>query len=572
MAEDRTQLQEPVGNRNYTNAAVVIIGAGISGICVAIDQLKKTNRNFVILEKGTGIGGTWRDNKYPGCCCDVWSHLYSYSFEPNPSWTREYGGQEEILQYLIGVAHKYELYRYIRFNTSVDSARWDDTTNKWNTTVSVLGGKDAEYGGDTYTMTSDFLVSAVGQLNLPKFPDIAGLHEFEGRLMHSARWDWSYSLRGKKVAIIGNGATAVQIIPAIAGKVDHLTVFQRTPNWALSRGDSPIPAWKRLLFQYIPFIRERKRAKMMDFREALFGAIVDPTSPGSDQLEDLSRQHLRTQLPNRPDLWDKLQPKYSLGCKRVLLTDDYFPVFLRDNVKLKTGRIDKITAKGIVVDGQEEAFDLIITATGFRAVEFLHPMEITGSSGRTLSSVWKDGGHALYGVTVEGFPNFGMLYGPNTNLAHNSLILMVEAQSKYITALADKALTARSLHGSLTISPKPVRVREFNEQLQSSLSKTSFADPNCDSWFKLKESGKITNNWSDTVVAYQKILSRVDWLDYDVVGTGADEIKRSNVTMVGRVVEESIVSDTTIGLTILSTVTVLGAFLYQNTGRLSSLR
>lgn len=435
----------------------------------------------------------------------VWSHLYSYSFEPNPSWTREYGGQEEILQYLTGVAQKYELYRYVRFNTCVDSARWDDDTNKWNTTVSVLGGKDTGFGGGTYTMASDFVVSGVGQLNLPKFPDIAGLSEFEGRLMHSARWDWSYNLQGKKVAIIGNGATAVQIVPEIAGKVDHLTVYQRTPNWVLPRGDSSIPPWKRQIYQYVPYIRMRKRAKMMHVRESLFGPIVDPASPGSDILEGLSEEHLHTQLRNRPDLWDKLQPKYALGCKRVLLTDDYYPVFLRDNVKLETGHIDKITAKGIVADGQEEAFDLIIMATGFRSVEFLHPIKVTGSAGCTLSSVWEDGGHALYGVTVEGFPNFGMLYGPNTNLAHNSLILMIEAQSKYITALADKILTARSIDGSLKISPKPLRVKEFNEQLQSSLSKTSFADPNCNSWFKLKESGKITNNWSDTVVAYQKV-------------------------------------------------------------------
>jgi cation diffusion facilitator CzcD-associated flavoprotein CzcO len=371
--------------------------------------------------------------------------------------------------------------------------------------VSVLGGKDTEFGGGTYTMTSDFVVSGVGQLNLPKFPDIAGLNEFEGRLMHSARWDWSYSLQGKKVAIIGNGATAVQIVPEIAGEVDHLTVYQRTPNWVLPRGDSSIPPWKRQIYQYVPYIRTRKRAKMMHFRESLFGSIVDPTSPGSEIMEGLGKQHLHTQLQNRPDLWDKLQPKYSLGCKRVLLTDDYYPVFLRDNVRLETGHIDRITVKGIVADGQEEAFDLIIMATGFRSVEFLHPIEITGSAGRTLSSVWKDGGHALYGVTVEDFPNFGMLYGPNTNLAHNSLILMVEAQSKYITALADKVLTAKSLDGSLKISPKPLRVKEFNEQLQSSLSKTSFADPNCNSWFKLKVSGKITNNWSGTVVMYQNV-------------------------------------------------------------------
>ncbi|KAH7080859.1 cyclohexanone monooxygenase [Paraphoma chrysanthemicola] len=497
----------------------------------------------------------------------VRSHLYSYSFEPNPNWTKEFSGQEEILDYLTGVAHKYGLYRYIRFNTCVDSARWDDTTNKWNVKATVLGGKDADFGGSTYTMTSDFVISGVGQLNQPKFPDVAGLEAFKGRLMHSARWDWSYDIQGKKVAVIGNGASAIQIVPEIADKVKHLTVYQRSPNWIMPREDSAIPLWKRQVYQHIPHVRKRHRANLMQERESSHDPLVKPDSPGSEILGGLCKQHLHAQLPNRPDLWEKLTPNYKVGCKRCLVSDDYYPVFLRDNVRLETGNLDRFTANGIVADGQEEEVDLIILATGFRAVEFLHPIEVSGTAGRTLSSVWKDGGHALYGVTVDGFPNFGMLFGPNTNLGHNSVILMIEAQSRYITALVDKVLTAKSLGGSLKIIPKSSRVKEFNDQLQAALSTTSLADPNCNSWYKLAN-GKITTNWSDTVITYQKILSQVEWSDYDVTGTGADELNTSKITKLGRVVEEPLLSDATLGLTILSAAALVAGITYRYAGRL----
>jgi cation diffusion facilitator CzcD-associated flavoprotein CzcO len=568
MGGDMPWPQVTVGNKNHTEAAVVIIGGGISGLCTAIDLIKRNKcHNFIILEKSGGLGGTWRDNKYPGCCCDVWSHLYSFSFEQNPNWTREYPGQEEILQYLMGVANKYELYRYIRFNTAVDSAKWDGTAKKWKTTVSVQGAKDAEFGS-TYTITSDFLVSAVGQLNVPRFPDIPGLDEFSGKLMHSARWDWSYDLRGKKVAIIGNGATAAQVIPEIAKEVDLLTVHQRTPNWVVPRLDAPIAPWKRNLYKYVPVVRWRKRADMMDFRESVYDAIFNNASATAQSFEELSKEHMHNQLPSRPDLWKQLQPNYSIGCKRIIMSDDYFPVFQRDNVKLETGRIDRITANGIVTDGKEEDYDLIVLATGFRTLEFLHPIDITGTAGRSLSDIWTEGGQALYGVTVESLPNFAMLYGPNTNLGHNSIILMIEAQSKYINGLIQEVLTARSHGQNLVITPKSARVKEFNDEIQSELQKSSFADPNCNSWYKMGENGKITNNWSRTVVAYQKLLSDVNWSDFELSGDEADRVASRQKTHVGRVVEESLVSYQTMGLTALSLAAVGAGIALRNAGRL----
>ncbi|KAL1954542.1 hypothetical protein VTO42DRAFT_1052 [Malbranchea cinnamomea] len=533
------------GNKEFSNVSVVVIGGGISGLCTGIELLKYNIRNFVILEKSAGLGGTWRDNKYPGCCCDVNSHLYSFSFEQNPNWTRLYPGQEEILDYLYRVSGKYGLTRYIRFSSFVDEARWDDEARKWKTHVKVTGAKDAEFV-EEYTITSDFLVSAVGQLNYPHYPSIEGLNDFKGKMMHSARWDWSYDLKGKKVGIIGNGASAAQIIPEIAPDVSHLTIFQRTPNWIIPRQDMQI--WKpvRTLFKLFPPLLWKFRSLIMDLREAYFAAIVDPTSKWSNWLRDESITLMKQQLPGRPDLWEKLTPNYPPGCKRIIITDDYFPTLRRDNVTLETGRIDRITEKGIVVDGVEHEFDLIILATGFRTVEFMHPIKVYGANGTPLSEVWKNGARALYGVTVESLPNFGILYGPNTNLGHNSIILMIEAQARYIRALIQTVLRARQAGGSLAITPRKERLDEFNHDIQAALAKSSFAHPNCQSWYK-RDDGLITNNWSSTVVDYQKLLSKIRWDDFNFDGTGPVAVQkkesrdRKAVKNIGRVREESLV-------------------------------
>ncbi len=271
---------------------------------------------------------------------------------------------------------------------------------------------------------------------------------------------------------------------------------------------------------------------MMDFREGFYDAVFDNSSTTAQLLQTQAKEHMRAQLPGRPDLWEKLEPKYSIGCKRVIITDDYLPVFLRDNVKLETGKIDRITANGIVTDGHEEDYDLIILATGFRTVEFMHPMNVTGTGGRTLQDIWNEGGQALYGVTVESLPNFGMLYGPNTNLGHNSIILMIEAQSKYINTLIKEVLAARSRGETLVILPNAKRLKEFNDEIQRELEKSSFADPNCNSWYKVSENGRITNNWSRTVVEYQKVgVDRPE--PYKMVT--ANRFHSSSATSTGRI-------------------------------------
>ncbi|KAG9683235.1 FAD/NAD(P)-binding domain-containing protein, partial [Aureobasidium melanogenum] len=577
MTGDKPWPEVPIGNKDHANAAVVIIGAGISGMCTAIDLIKQNNcKNFIILEKSSGVGGTWHDNKYPGACCDVWSQLYSYSFAQNPSWTREYPGQEEILSYLMSIASHYNLYQHIRFNSTVESASWDDEAKKWKIHVKTAqGSKDAEFNPE-YDISADFLVSAVGQLNVPKWPEIPGLKDFEGKVIHSARWDWSYDLKDKKIAVIGNGATAVQIIPEIAKVAKEVGIYQRTPNWLIPRLDAPIPSWTRSLFKYVPPLMWRKRALQMDFRESFYGIIGDSTSAGADEVRKYNQAMLDAAFPNNPTMQEKLRPNYNPGCKRIIISDDYYPALALPHVSLITDKISNITKTGIETEGgQHQDYDLIVLATGFKTLDFMHPIQMQGYNNTSLSSIWSQGARALYGITVSSMPNFGMCYGPNTNLGHNSIILMIEAQSRYINALISPVLEARKQGLKLGIRPKDSRMQDYNSKLQTDLSNSAFADPNCNSWYKTSE-GLITNNWSNDVITYQNLISKVDWEeDYELEGDGKRVLENRKVDRIGRVKEETVVSNGvlgTIGVVGVAAVVAAG-WVFRNGGRhVSSLR
>lgn len=487
--------------------------------------------------------------------------------------------------YLIEVAEKYGLYKHIRFNSTVDEARWDNTALKWRVGVSVSGAKDSQYI-EGYEMESDFLVSAVGQLNVPQEPNIPGLHCFQGKTMHSARWDWSYDLKGKRIAVIGNGATAVQIVPEVAKVASHLTVYQRTPNWIVPRADRSVTGVEKALFAYVPFVQWAKRAIQMDMREYFHGAVTDANSELSQTLRKLSLDMMKKQLPDRPDLWDKLTPNYSPGCKRVLITDDYYPTLAQEHVDLETRHITRITETGIETeDGDLQECDLIVLATGFRSVEFMFPIQVYGMNGRPLSDIWKGGAMAYNGVTVEDLPNFAMLYGPNTNLGksgtvlaliaccctkycppppgHNSIILMIEAQSRYLNGMIGEVLRARQQGKSLAVRPRAETVQQYNETIQAQLRTSAFADPNCNSWYKT-EDGRITNNWPGTVPRYQGELSRVRWEDYLVEGSGREGIGgRRKSTHVGRVHEGNLVSTVSAVLGTVGVLLAAGRYYYQ---------
>ncbi|PNS19493.1 Thiol-specific monooxygenase [Sphaceloma murrayae] len=566
MAGDKPWPESPVGNKDHTQAAVVIVGAGISGMCTAIDLIKTNNcRNFIIVEKSSGVGGTWYDNRYPGCCCDVYSMLYSFSFEQKSDWTREYPGQEEILEYLVGVAQKYNLYQHIRFNTHVEEARWDDVALKWRTSVStVRGSKEAE-ANPSYEIESDFLVSAVGQLNVPKWPDaIPGLRDFQGKLMHSARWDWSYDLKDKKIAVIGNGATAVQIVPELQKVASQVVVYQRTPNWVVPRMDAPVPSYAQTLMKYIPPLRIRKRSLQMDYRESTYDGLVNPSSFVSSEFRRLCLEQMHAAFPSDPDIRSLLTPSYSPGCKRILISDDYYPALAQPNVRLETRPITSIDRTGITVQTPDSTpshtpFDLIVCATGFQTLAFLHPINLHGHQSASLSKAWHDSGgaQALYGILAPSQPNFGMLYGPNANLGHNSIILMIEAQSRYINALIARVLAARRGAKGLRLVARPARMEAYNRWLQERLRGTSFADPTCTSWYK-NEAGLITNNWCGTVVEYQKMLEEVRWEDFEVGGDGSGVVQgEGERAWIGRVREETTFSNA--ALAVMGAVSLAGA-------------
>ena len=319
--------------------------------------------------------------------------------------------------------------------------------------------------------------------------------------------------------------------------------------------DGPVPTSMQKLFKYAPPVRDRFRAEMMDFRESMYDAV---TGPGAltDEVKRLSQEMMKRQLPDQPDLWKKLTPEYPLGCKRIIVSDDYFPALNQPHVSLETSPIKCITEDGIEVEDGSYSFDLIILATGFRTLQFMYPITVRGSAGRDLAAIWRGGATALYGVTVESLPNFGMLYGPNTNLGHNSIILMIEAQSRYLNGLISPVLKARSQGKSFTIRPKSARVQAYNEAIQQRLNKMSFAASNCQSWYKTEE-GLITNNWAGTVVEYQKQLSAIDWADYDVSGSGAEEYANGKL-QIGRVVEETILGRWMLGLTAASVLAIAG--------------
>ena len=448
---------------------VAVLGAGAGGIAMGI-RLRRAGYDFTIYEQSDGVGGTWRDNTYPGAACDVPSHLYSYSFEPNPWWSRTYATQPEILAYLEACTARYGIRPHVRTGTKITEARWDDGAQTWWLT-SATGER---FGADV-------VVSGLGMLNVPHVPDIPGAERFAGRAFHSSRWDHSRPLAGERVASIGTGASAVQYVPAIAPDVEHLTVFQRSPIWITPRMDQPYSDSEQREFARRPLTARRHRWQIwLTYQRANARADSEQTVVQTE----LARSYLSRKVED-PALREALTPDYPVGCKRPLMSRQWYPTLIRPNVRLVTEPITSITEHGLVTaDGEHHRADTIIYGTGFRASEFLATVDVVGSGGRHLHDEWRDGAEAYLGLSVAGFPNFFMLYGPNTN-GVNSILFFHEAQSHYV-------MTALSAMHRFGIGAVDVRRRVsagYNRRLQAAMQGTVWL-AGCTNYFRAP-SGKV---------------------------------------------------------------------------------
>jgi cyclohexanone monooxygenase len=448
---------------------VAVLGAGAGGIAMGI-RLRRAGYPFAIYEQSDGVGGTWRDNTYPGAACDVPSHLYSYSFELNPWWSRTYATQPEILAYLERCTDRYGVRPHVRTNTSITEARWDAAGQEWELTA-VTGEK----------FRAQVVVSALGMLNVPYLPDIPGAERFRGRAFHSARWDHSAVLTGSRVASIGTGASAIQYVPAIAPDVEHLTVFQRTPIWITPRLDAPFAPEEQRRFARVPLAARRERWKIwLTYQRSNFRADSEQTT----MMTELSRSYLARKVED-PALREALTPDYPVGCKRPLISRQWFPALNRPNVRLVTQPVTEITEDGLrTADGEHHRVDTIIYGTGFVANQFLSTIDVVGVEGRHLRHDWRDGAEAFLGISVAGYPNFFMLYGPNTN-GVNSILFFHEAQSHYVMG----ALRAMGRLGIGAVDVRRRAVTSYNRRIQSAMQGTVWL-AGCSNYFRAS-SGKV---------------------------------------------------------------------------------
>ena len=479
--------------------SIAILGAGAAGLCMAIKLQKAGIDNFTILEKAASVGGTWRDNIIRVRAATP-SMLYSYSFEPKPDWSRKFAGQAEIVDYFEGVARKYRLLPYIRFNTEVTEARFDEAAGLWR--IRTATGEE---------IAANVLVSGVGQLNRPAYPKIDGLDIFEGAQFHSARWDHSVDLTGKNIAVIGNGASAIQFVPEIAPSAGKLTIFQRTPNWCVPKPDRPFTEREKRLFRSMPWLVRAQRWLTWMMLERNYLAFTQGSFFGK-LFERASKKELEAHISD-PELRKKLTPDYPAGCKRILLTNDWFPTLARPNVHVETSHIARVTENAVVTeDGVSHPADVVILATGFESTDFLSPMKIVGRGNADLNDVWARGAEAHRGVAVAGFPNFFMLYGPNTNLGHNSIIFMIECQVNYIAQCVQALQNGKLRY----IDVRKEAMEAFNRALQKDMQKTVWA-AGCASWYKTAD-GKVTNNWSSFTARYWWEMRHPDFAEYALVG------------------------------------------------------
>ncbi|MFG3660170.1 flavin-containing monooxygenase [Streptomyces sp. NPDC047706] len=490
----------------HEHVRVAVVGSGFGGLGAAVRLRREGITDFVVLERAGGVGGTWRDNSYPGCACDVPSHLYSFSFAPNPEWPRTFSGQEHIRAYLERVTDVFGLRPHLRLGSEVKRMAWDGDQLRW--VIETATG----------TLTADLVVSATGPLSDPKIPAIAGLDTFPGKVFHSARWDHDFDLRGKRVAMVGTGASAIQIVPAVQPQVGRLTLFQRTPPWVMPRVDRAISGAERGLHRALPLTARLRRGLLWGIRELQVQAFTK--RPGElGFVERLAKQNMARAIKD-PALRAKLTPDYRIGCKRILLSSEYYPALARPNVDVVASGLSEVRGSTVVAaDGTEAEVDAIIFGTGFHVTDMPIAERVVGADGRTLAEAWKGGMEALRGASAAGFPNWMTIIGPNTGLGNSSMILMIESQLNY---MADFVRQLEVLGGRVALDARPAAVSAWNHRVQERMKRTVWNTGGCNSWY-LDAGGRNTTIWPGTTGEFRRATRRVDLGEYEVLRPCAEQ-------------------------------------------------
>jgi cation diffusion facilitator CzcD-associated flavoprotein CzcO len=465
---------------------VAILGAGFSGLGMAVALLKEAKRSFVVLEKAHEVGGTWRDNTYPGCACDVASPLYSFSFAPNPGWSRMFSTQPEILGYLRDVADRFGVRPHIRFGAEVAGARWDEAAGLWR--IRLNGGGE---------VAARVVASGMGGLHIPAFPDLPGVGDFAGPAFHTAQWRGDVDLSDKRVAVIGTGASAIQLVPQIQPQVRQLDLYQRSPPWILPKLDRPIADWEHRLWAAAPVTLEALRRWVYLTNELKAFAFIRQDPKLVARVQHMALEHLHAQVAD-PVLRQTLTPDYAIGCKRVLIANDYFPAVSEPNVRVVTDRIAAIAPEGVqLADGALREADVVIYATGFQPMNVA--VDFIGRGGVSLArDAWAEGPQAHLGLAVAGFPNLFFLMGPNTGLGHNSMVYMIESQIAFVM----DALAQMEARGARAIEVRAAAQDAFNTDLRDKLARTIWAS-GCRSWY-VKADGRNATTWPSFTFDYRR--------------------------------------------------------------------
>jgi cation diffusion facilitator CzcD-associated flavoprotein CzcO len=500
LAEVPAEPDEPAADRP-TEVGIVVVGTGFGGLGAAIKLREAGFEDLVVLERAGSVGGTWRANTYPGCACDVPSNLYSFSFAPNPSWTHGFSSQPEIRGYLERVADRCGLRPLIRFDTTVLDSRWDPSARRWRLNTSR---------GE---LTARILIGATGPLADPAVPDIPGIADFPGPVLHTGAWDDGVDLTGKRVAVIGTGASAIQLVPAIADRVSELTLFQRTPAWVMARRDRTLTSAEHWLYRHLPATQKAARLGLYLSREATVGAFTKHPQV-LRRAQALAKRNLTKAIAD-PDLRARLTPDYVMGCKRVLLSDTYYPALAGPNTTLIDSGLARVEGNTLISsDGRNAEVDVLAFATGFHPTDLPVAEHIYNGDGRSLAEVWAGDMNALRGTTVSGFPNMCFVIGPNTGLGHNSMVHIIESQLSYIVSYVKELRDLESSGRTPVLDARPEAQRRWNGAVAKRMERTVWSTGGCVSWYQ-NAAGRNPTLWPASTITFRRATRRIDAAEYE---------------------------------------------------------